>query len=345
MISETTIHAIRELHIEDVLSKYMTVKNHKASCPFHNEKSASLMINTKRNYFKCFGCGAGGDAIKFVQLHEKLTFTEALERIAKAHGIEVEYTQQDPEQRAKYISRLDEARQVLDFAHDYYRKQLRIATPIKDMLLARGYDDDKLEEWQLGYAPDGWQGITKPIIERGWYDMAIELGLLKTKNEQHYDTYRNRIIIPIHDRQGQIIGFGGRTTLDTKDEAKYINPCENFIYSKSNELFGLDRAAKAIKQANRVRLAEGYFDVMSMHNAGIENVVCSSGTAVTDAQLKTLKRYTDNLDLMMDGDAAGQKAYEKILPMALKLGFNVYHIDLGGMDPDEFIKQNLSHAE
>jgi len=338
IIADSTIEAVRSLYIEDVLGKYITIKNHVACCPIHGEKTPSFRINEKKNYYKCFGCGESGDAIKFVQWQEKLTFIEAIELICKDHHIAVEYieTNETPEQRQEKITKLEQAKQILNFAHNFYRQSLRENEAIKAILLERGYDDDKIEEWQLGYAPDDWKSITKPIIEKGWYTVANEIGIVKTKDSSNYDVLRNRITIPIYDKHGQLIGFGARAIGDEKP--KYLNPNENFLYSKSSILFALDRAAKAIKEEDRVILVEGYFDVMAMHNAGIENVVAPCGTACDEKQLQLIKRYTHNISIMYDGDGAGQKAMAKLIQKCIQMGFNTMAVELNGQDPDELVK-------
>lgn len=336
IIQDSTIQAVRDLPIEDVLERYIKIKKNEACCPFHNEKTPSFRIS-KKNFFKCFGCGEAGDAIAFVQKHDKLTFIEAIERIASAHNIAIEYASNDtPEERQAKITKLDTAKQILNFAHDYYRKALQENEGVKAYLLERGYDDDKIEEWQLGYAPDSFKNITPSIINRGWYDVALEIGLIGTKNEKNFDLYRNRITIPIYDKHGQIIGFGGRAVGD--NPPKYINPCESFLYSKSTVLFGLDRAAAAIKEQNRSILTEGYFDVMSMHNAGVENVVAPCGTACDEKQLKLLKRYSNRITIMNDGDKAGQTATLKTLQKAMAAEMDVFCVELTGQDPDELAR-------
>jgi DNA primase len=344
MISESTIESIRSIHLEDVLSKYIHFKNHEACCPIHGEKTPSFKISKKTNLYKCFGCGESGDAIKFVQWHDKLTFAEAIERIAKDHNIAVEYIDngETPEERKAKMDKVEVAKQILAFCHEYYRKALRESDAIKAILLERGFDDDKIEEWQLGYAPEGWKNVTKSIIEKGWFDVAVEIGILKTKEGNNYDAYRNRIMVPIHDRTGQLIGFGARAIGD--DKPKYLNPNENLLYSKANLLFGLDRAEKAIKEHDRVILVEGYFDVMSMHNAGVEYVVAPCGTACDDKQLKLIKRYTPNITIMYDGDKAGEDAKVKRVKQCLALGFNTMVVSLTGQDPDD-LAQTYSHEQ
>ncbi|MBK7692132.1 MAG: DNA primase [Bacteroidetes bacterium] len=338
IISENTIERVRALSIEDVLGTYITIKKNEACCPFHNEKTPSFRINIKKNYYKCFGCGKSGDAIRFVQEVQKLTFLEAIETIAKSHNIQVEYIEfGSEEERKEKISKLETAKLILNYAHDYYRNALANNLAMKTYLLERGFDDDKIEEWQLGFAPNEWKNITTHVINQNWYTVANEIGLVLTSKEQNYDALRNRITIPIFDKHGQIIGFGARAIGD--DKPKYLNPNENFLYSKSTILFGLDRAIEAIKKEKYAILVEGYFDVMSMHNAGVENVLAPCGTACDEKQLQLLKRYTDTITIMYDGDTAGQASTTKLLNKALKLGFNTLTVELTDKDPDQLARE------
>lgn len=338
IINEQTIDQVRALAIEDVLGKYISIKRNEACCPFHNENTPSFRINIKKNYYKCFGCGKSGDAIRFVQEHKHLSFLEAIETIAKSHNINVEYVEFANEvERKEKITKFESAKQILIYAHDYYRKALDGNDVIKNYLLERGFDDEKIEEWQLGYAPEGWKNITPHVINSNWYAVANEIGLVLTSKDQKYDALRNRITIPIFDKHGQIIGFGARAIGD--DKPKYLNPNENFLYSKSTVLFGLDRAIDAIKREKRAILVEGYFDVMSMHNAGVENVVAPCGTACDDKQLLMLKRYTDTITIMYDGDSAGQTSTTKLLNNALRLGFNTLTVELTSKDPDQLARE------
>jgi DNA primase len=343
MISESTIERIRDLDIEEVIGTYITIKKHEACCPFHGEKTPSFKTNSKRNIFKCFGCGISGDAIKFVMEHERLNFSDAVIAIAEKHGVKVEYIHEEsPEERQVRLSKTDEARALLEFAHKYYRKAILSAPEAKAYLHDRGITDEIIDQEEIGFAPDDWQNITKQVIERGWYDVAIEIGLIATTNGRNFDTYRNRIIIPIRDRVGQLVGFGGRAL--GNDKPKYINPIESFLYTKSSLLYGLDHATKAIKEHNKAILVEGYFDVISLRINGVENIVATCGTAFTEQHAQVLKRHTHNLAIMYDPDAAGIKALEKTIRATLKLGFTVMCIILDGLDPDEFARKHIANG-
>lgn len=343
MISENTIQRIKDISIVDVVGKFLKLTKNTAPCPFHNEKSPSFRVNERTNSYKCFGCGMGGDSIKFVQEINKLTFSETLELMAKDHNITVEYTDDKwtPEQREAHKSKLDQAKNCLSFAHEFYIKALQENESAKAYLLERGIDDDMIIEWQLGFADDSFNNITTKLINNGWFEVAHEIGLINRNEEKakNYDAYRNRIIIPIYDKYAQLVGFGGRFLGDDKSQAKYINPKDSFIYSKDQTLFGLDRAIPAIKEKNRIVLMEGYFDVISCHIKGLDNAVCSCGTSVTDNQFKLMKRYTTNLTTFFDGDAAGQKANEKTILKSIEMGMNPFVVVLeGNEDPDEYAR-------
>lgn len=329
---------MRDVEIYDIVNPYVTIKNDVGCCPFHNEKTGSFRINKKTNTYKCFGCGEGGDGIRFIEKKEKLTFYEAIEHIAKQHNITLEYSSEyTTEERKAKEEKIISYREILLWCNDYYRKQLKKNIDAMDYLTDRGITADDIEEWQLGYAPTEWKNITPHIINLGWYNHALELGLIKTKEGNAYDKYRNRIIVPILDKQGQITGFAGRA-LSKDDNAKYLNPNDSDMYAKSNIWFGWDKADKAIHQAKQVIICEGYFDVISLHKAGVENAIAGCGTNITEKQLATLRRHTDNVLLMQDSDKAGIESMKKLLPMLLKLGYKVSIADLEGKDPDELVR-------
>lgn len=339
MISEQTIQAIRDISVEEIVSRYLEVKKHAACCPFHNENTPSLRINNAKNIFKCFGCGVAGDGIKFVELHEKLTFSETLERIARDHGIHVEYIDTyTPEERKAHTDKMDTYRQILNYAQNFYTKALANNDEIKSKLYERGITDDDIIDWKLGYAPDGFQGIVKGIVERGWFEPAFHIGLVGTTSGTNWDMYRNRITIPLSDRHGQIIGFSARVVDDSKP--KYLNPKESDIYQKSNMWFGWDEAIKSIAEEKNARIVEGYFDVISLHRKNVTNAIAGCGTEIDEKQLRLLKPHTSCITLMYDGDNAGQKKIAMHTKKALKLGFAVQVVEMPeGKDPDDLSKQ------
>ena len=337
-ISERSIQAIRDISITDVVGKYVKLVKNKGCCPFHDEKTPSFSVNPRKNSFKCFGCGVGGDGIAFVERHDRLSFHETLERLARDHNIAIEYEDSfTPEHRKEHQDKMDVYRQILNYAFDYYRKALSTNLQVKKYLMDRAIDDDVIDEWQLGFAPDAWQGVTPGIIERGWYDPALQIGIIGTTDGKNYDMYRNRVIIPLRDRQGQLIGFAGRVI--DNSQPKYINPKESEVYTKSNLWFGWDSAIKTIASDRNVYVVEGYFDVISMQRRGLANTIASCGTAIDDKQWKLLKPHTPTVSLMYDGDKAGQEKVMKHTLAALKQGFHVQYIELiEGIDPDEWAR-------
>ena len=338
MITENSMQAIRDVSISTIVGRVVKLKKNSGLCPFHDEKSPSFSVDDRKGIFKCFGCGIGGDGIKFVQQYEKLSFFEACESIAKANGITLDYIDNyTPEQRAAHKEKLEVYKEILAYCHAFYKKQLQQNNDAKQSLIDRGIDDDDIEEWQLGFAPDEWQSVVPQIVNNGWHTPALEIGIIGTTDGRNYDMYRNRIIIPMYDRQAQLIGFAGRAMGDAKP--KYINPKESEVYIKPDTWFGFDRAAKTIQQANNVYVVEGYFDVISMHKQGVTNTVASCGTETSDAQVKRLKAYTNTVSVMYDGDTAGQKKIAKVVQQVVKQGMHAQVVELDGVDPDEYCRQ------
>jgi len=338
MISENSMQQIRDIPVSAVVGRVVKLKKNTGLCPFHNEHTPSFHIDDRKGIFKCFGCGEGGDAIKFVQLYEKLSFFEAVESLARAHNISLDYIDNySPEQRQAVKEKLELYKEILAYCHRFYINALQKSAAAREYLLGRGYDDDVIADWQLGYAPGEWQNIVPTIINNGWYNAALELGLIGTTDGRNYDMYRDRIIIPLYDRQAQLIGFAGRALGDAKP--KYINPKESEVYVKSDTWYGMERAASTMHTTGNAFITEGYFDVISMHVHGITNTVASCGTEVSDLQLKRLKPHTDTVSIMYDGDTAGQKKIVPLAQKALKHGFHVKVVALQGQDPDEFVKQ------
>jgi DNA primase len=338
MISEKSMQDIRDVSPSVIIGKVVKLKKNSGLCPFHDEKSPSFHVDDRKGIFKCFGCGASGDGIKFVQLYEKISFYEACESIAKTQGISIDYIDNyTPEQRAQHKEKLEVYKEILDYCHSFYKRQLQLNEEVKKSLIDRGIDDEDIEEWQLGFAPDDWQSVVPHIVNKGWHTPALEIGIIGSTDGRNYDVYRNRIIIPLYDRQEQLIGFAGRSLGDAKP--KYINPKESEVYVKSDTWFGFFRAAKAMQQANNVYVVEGYFDAISMHKQGVTNTLASCGTETSDGQIRRLKSYTNTISIMYDGDAAGQKKIAKVVQQALKNGLHAQVVELDGVDPDEFCRQ------
>ena len=352
LLSEKTIRAVRDVSITEVVGHFVNINNKGfACCPFHKEKSPSMKVSDKKNIYKCFGCGAGGDAISFVQKHERLNFIEACEKIASIAGIPVEFEKiVDAESweaaKKQRLSLMD----LIVKVSDIYRNNLWSLPedhPVKQYLAERKLTSEEIAEWQLGWSPEEWKYLTSRLINDGQFEPAEKLGIVKRSKdgESLFDGYRSRITIPITNHLGQYIGFGGRLFLiDPSDKdknlPKYINPSENELYSKSNVLYGLSQAIHAIEVKKSAILVEGYFDVISLHKNGDDNTVGTCGTALTSDQAKLLKRYTSNVLIIRDGDKAGMAAAVKDLPILLKQGFKV---EIGvlpdGEDPDSFVQK------
>jgi DNA primase len=352
MLSTQFIDQVRNLPISEVIGSYISLKrngaNYKASCPFHNEKSASFTVSDVKGIYKCFGCGVSGDAIGFVIAHKKLTFAEACQAIGNAAGLVVEHESvDDTEEYKAKLSAAEAQEKALNYVVPIYQTALHNLAddhPAKIWLNERGISDEIIEEWQLGWAPDDWRFLTPRLIQEGMHQAADKLGIVKRSDASanNYDGYRSRIIFPITAPNGRFIGLGGRyiqiNPNDSKDIPKYINPSQCELYNKSNVLYGLKQAAKAIKTDGRVYVVEGYMDVISPYRAGIQNVVGTCGTAFTTDQIKELKKHTSHVVLWRDTDAAGITAVNKHLPDLYKQNIVVQIARYDAKDPDEFIR-------
>ena len=356
MITNESINKVRdEADIQVVVGSYITIKkkgaNFTGSCPFHEEKSPSFMVSVSKNIYKCFGCGAGGDPIKFVIEHEKVDFIAAVRIVADLHGItleETEETAEDKEQVEKRVQLLAINKQV---AEKYFKTldQLLIGHPVKQEILKnRQLTMETINEFQIGFAPEEWKYISRDLIERGMFEPAKELGLVATSNDRNFDNFRNRIIFPIHNERGQVVGFGGRIFGENSEKApKYINSKESVIYKKEKVLFGLYQAQRHIRKCGFAILVEGYYDVTSMHQSGAKNTIAPCGTALTETQIKLLKRFTDHVVLMGDGDDSGMEANLKAVDLLLKYNIRAEICTLPKpetpgekIDPDIFARQH-----
>lgn len=346
MLSTATIDNVRELAIENIIGNYVQLKRsgpnaYKACCPLHNENTPSFVVTPSKNIFKCFGCGAGGDAIEFVMLHENLPFIEAVKKIATENGIAIEETEtvaKTPEQQKDETLML----QWVQRAQTKYRHELTQRPSVVRYLYARGLTRSTIIEWQFGVVPD-WKVITPDLINAGMFRIGEAAGLVKTGNGNTWDVFHHRLTIPIHNTQGELIGFGGRVVPGLEplkgnvDGPKYMNPPENPLYEKSKLLFGLHKARKHFKAHGMAVLVEGYLDVIKMHQRGWNNTVATCGTALTPQQAKHLKRFndTDTVLILRDGDKAGLNAIKKDIPILLAEQFTVYVCELpAGEDPD-----------
>lgn len=353
-MKEETIAQIKDIvEIEEVVSDFVSLKrkgqNLWACCPFHNEKSPSFSVAPGKGIFKCFGCGAAGDAIQFVMDIEGVNYVEALKYLAKKYGIEVQEEVLDATQLQEQNER-DSLFIVLNFAKEYFRSLLWEHADGKAIGLSyfkeRGFNEKTIQKFELGYTLEAWDGLVKAAEEKGYSKELLErAGLIIHKEDRFYDRFRGRVVFPIHNVSGKVIAFGARILRAEKNQPKYINSPETPIYHKSNILYGMHQARQAIRQAENCYLVEGYTDVISLHLAGVENVVASSGTSLTEEQIKLVGRYTDNITVLFDGDAAGMKASLRGIDMILEKGLNVRVVVFPeGEDPDSFSKKTGSTA-
>lgn len=300
------------IDIVDLISRYVPLKragrSYKACCPFHEERTPSFVVTPDRGMWHCFGaCGEGGDVFSFLMKKENLDFRDALQILAKEAGVELVQPEVDEESRAR-----EQLYEVNAQAAQFFRNQLHrgeSAGAARDYLRRRGIDAKVAESFQLGFAPDGWDSLRDFLSDRGYdYNLQHRAGLLKHNEgrNSYYDAFRNRLIIPIHDRQGRVIGFGGRVLDDSVP--KYLNTAETPLFHKSSVIYGFDKAYRAIREADAVVIVEGYMDVIAAQQHGFANVVACMGTAITEEQLRQLQRYTSNFVLALDADTAGRQA-------------------------------------
>lgn len=356
MITRDTIEEVRSrMDIVDVVSDFVSLKkagsNYKALSPFSNEKTPSFFVVPAKGIFKDFSSGKGGDCISFIMEHEGLSYPEAIRFLAKKYGVEIKEDQSAREDDT-VVSDREALFIIMNFAKDYFKRLLLEHEEGKGIGLSyfqeRGFIARTIEKFELGYALDIWDGLYHEAIRSGFSEEVLEkAGLVIKKENRTYDRFRGRVIFPVHGLSGKIVAFGARILSKDKqaNQPKYINSPETDIYHKSNVLFGLYFAKNAIRQADNCFLVEGYTDVIAMHQAGIENVVASSGTALTEEQIKLIKRFTDNITVLFDGDAAGIKAALRGIDMILKGGLNVRVVLLpDGEDPDSY-SRNKSTTE
>ena len=350
MIPRETINQIIETaRIEDVVSEFVTLRKRGSNligvCPFHKEKTPSFNVNPARNIFKCFGCGKAGDSVRFIMEHEHYSFQEALRYLAKKYGIKIEEREQTPEELAAQNER-ERMFNINSFAQEYFSNIMMTSDEGQSVGLAyfheRGFRDAIINKFQLGYCPNSGSAFTEYAMQHGYdKDLLIKVGLTGSYENRLYDRYQGRVIFPIHNLTGKVIGFGGRILTSEKTKAKYVNSPESEIYNKSQTLYGIFFARNEISRLDNCILVEGYADVLSMHQAGIENVVASSGTSLTTEQIRMISRYTKNVTMLYDGDAAGIHAALRGTNMILEEGMNVRIVVLPPEDdPDSFVQNN-----
>lgn len=349
MIDQLTIQRILDAaDITDVVSGFVTLRrrgvNMLGLCPFHNEKTPSFTVSPSKGIFKCFGCGKGGNVVNFIMEHESLSYPEALKWLARKYSIEVVETEETEEQKQLKDDR-ESMMIVSAFAGKYFMRNLWEESEGRAVGLSyfreRGFRDDVLRKFEAGYSPDGKAPFTETAQKQGYRMEYLEkTGLTIRRDDWVRDRFAGRIIFPVHNLAGRIIAFGGRNLKNDPKAAKYLNSPESEIYHKSRELYGIFQARREMARAEKCYLVEGYTDVLSLHQAGIENVVASSGTALTSDQIRLIKRFTNNITIIFDGDEAGIKASLRGIDLVLEEGMNVKVLMLpDGEDPDSFAKK------
>ncbi len=340
MIPSATARLILETaRIEEVVADFLSLRrsgaNLTALCPFHHEKTPSFSVSPVRNTFKCFGCGKGGNAAKFLMEHEGYSFPEALRWLARKYNIEIQETASTTEQLAAHQA--EESLFILnDFALQFFQSNLP-GTGL-EYLKSRGFTEATIQKFGLGFAPDNWDGLTKAATQAGFkLEYLQKLGLTTSSGK---DFFRNRVIFPIHSLSGKVVAFAGRILQQNTNSPKYLNSPESDIYHKSQTLYGIHLAKRAIRQQDGCILVEGYTDLIALHQAGIENAVASAGTSLTTEQLLLIRRFTPNLHILYDGDPAGISATLRGLDLALELDLNVRITPLPHPeDPDSFLRK------
>lgn len=320
-------------------------------CPFHQEKTPSFHVVPHKHLYHCFGCNAGGDAYKFLMELEGLSFMEAVKELSQATGVDLPERELTPEDRRRLRQKAS-LYEALDAACRFFQAVLMThpdGQPGRDYLQQRGISRDAAVRWRLGYAPAGWTTTMDQLQQRGFpVELLLAAGLVKRKERDggrvsHYDTFRDRVTIPITDTRGRVLAFGAR--LLEGDGPKYLNSPETSLYRKSSVLYGLEHARQAIQRADRALLVEGYFDVISMHEAGFEEVVATCGTALTGEHLETLRRLTGNVVALFDADEAGGRAAERSLPLFFEAGVLPWRLEVpGAKDPDELVREEGPQA-
>lgn len=349
MIDQLTIQRILDAaDITDVVSGFVTLRrrgvNMLGLCPFHNEKTPSFTVSPSKGIFKCFGCGKGGNVVNFIMEHESLSYPEALKWLARKYSIEVVETEETEEQKQLKDDR-ESMMIVSAFAGKYFMRNLWEESEGRAVGLSyfreRGFRDDVLRKFEAGYSPDGKAPFTETAQKQGYRMEYLEkTGLTIRRDDWVRDRFAGRIVFPVHNLAGRIIAFGGRNLKNDPKAAKYLNSPESEIYHKSRELYGIFQARREMARAEKCYLVEGYTDVLSLHQAGIENVVASSGTALTSDQIRLIKRFTNNITIIFDGDEAGIKASLRGIDLVLEEGMNVKVLLLpDGEDPDSFAKK------
>lgn len=348
LISDQTISDVKSrIDIEEVVSDFVSLKrkgqNLWACCPFHNEKTPSFSVSPAKGFYKCFGCGKGGDSIDFVMEVEKVDYLEAIRYLAKKYGIEIQEEEMSEEQLQAQSER-ESLMIVLNFAKDHFVSNLLKTDEGKSIgqtyFQERQISSEIIQKFEMGYALDKWDDLLTTAREKGHSQEFLEgAGLVIRKDERVYDRFRGRVIFPIHNVAGRVVGFGARA-LKKDDKPKYLNSPETLVYQKSHILYGMYQAKTAIRQTQNCYLVEGYTDVTAMHQIGVENVVASSGTSLTEDQVKLIGRFANQVTILYDGDMAGIKASLRGMDIILAQGLNVKIVLFPeGHDPDSYSKE------
>ncbi len=349
MITQNTIQQIlSRIDIVEIVGSFVKLKkrgtNYIGLCPFHNEKSPSFTVSASKEIYKCFGCGRSGNSISFLMEAEKYSYTEALRWLAAKYNVEIEETETSPE--FKQQQQVAESLYIVNnFAQKFFSNALLNTDEGQDIALSyleqRGFREEIIKKFQLGFNPEARDSFTKEALANQYnLELLQKSGLVNVRDGNAYDNYRGRIIFPIHNQSGKVLGFGARIIKSNDKAPKYINTPENEIYVKSKLLYGSYFARQAIDKADECLLVEGYTDVVSLHQAGIENVVASGGTSLTPDQLRLIKKYTNNLTIIYDGDNAGIKAALRGLDLALEESLNVKLVLIPDKeDPDSYVNK------
>ena len=350
MISKSTIEQVFETaRVEEVIGDFVQLKkagsNFKGLSPFSDERSPSFMVSPVKQIWKDFSSGKGGNAVTFLMEHEHFTYPEAIKYLAKKYNIEIEETEQTNEQKEEANER-ESLYLVNEFANTYFQKTLHKTDQGQAIGLSyfkeRGFTDETMKTFNLGYSLDEWQGFTDEALKQGYQIQFLEkTGLTIVKEDKRFDRFKGRVMFPIHSMSGRVLGFGGRILATDKKAAKYLNSPESEVYHKSKILYGLFHAKQSIAKEDNCYLVEGYTDVIQFYQTGIKNVVASSGTALTPEQIRLINRLTKNITVLFDGDAAGIRASIRGIDLILEQGMNVKVCTFPqGEDPDSFAKQN-----
>lgn len=341
-MSTGSVEAIKDrLRIEDLIGSYITLEksgiNYKARCPFHNEKTPSFFVSPDRGSYYCFGCNAKGDIFSFVEQFEGVDFVGALKLLAERTGVQLDFNSY------KHTSKKERLLKIMEAACKFYQLYFEKNTAAKEYLLKRGLTEETIKEWRIGWAPLDWRTLSELLLQKGiTKDELREVGLTKEGEKGiAYDRFRGRIMFPLFDSAGRVIGFSGRLLVDDPNAPKYLNSPETELFKKSEMLYGLDRAKRAMREKGFALLVEGQMDLIMCHQSGLNNTVATSGTALSEQHLDMIKRFVPKVIISFDADGAGRKASERVWNMALQKDFEVNVITMPlGKDPADALREN-----